>query len=105
MIEWLYNKKDTEGIYNCAAPNAVSNYDFMKLLRQATHYRLGLPAYSWMLEAGALLIGTETELMLKSRWVIPARAIKEGFDFKYKYLKDALTDIVAKSPRRKYHLF
>ena len=105
MIEWLYYKKDADGIYNCAAPNAVSNYDFMKILRQSTHNRFGLPAYSWMLEAGAFLIGTETELMLKSRWVIPARATKEGFDFKYNYLKDALNDIVNTSPRNKYQLF
>lgn len=105
MIEWLYNKKDADVIYNCAAPNAVSNYDFMKILRQVSHHRFGLPAYSWMLEAGAFLIGTETELMLKSRWVIPAKAVKEGFEFKYKYLKNALTDIIAGSLPGKCHLF
>jgi hypothetical protein len=105
MIEWLFEKKDAEGIYNCAAPKAVTNADFMKTIRQAAGHHVGLPAYTWMLEAGAFLIGTETELMLKSRWVVPARAMKEGFDFKYTVLGDALEDIVSHTPRSKYHLF
>lgn len=105
MIEWLFENKSTEGVYNCVAPNAVSNYSFMKTLRQVTGHKFGLPASAWMLEAGALLIGTETELMLKSRWAIPARAMKEGFTFKYPLLKDAFMQIVEDMPRSKYHLF
>lgn len=105
MIEWLFENKRTEGIYNCAAPNAVSNYSFMKTLRQVTGHVVGLPAPVWMLEAGAFVIGTETELMLKSRWVIPARAIQEGFTFRYPLLKEAFNQIVEDLPRKKYHLF
>jgi uncharacterized protein len=105
MIEWLYENKKTEGVYNCVAPNVVSNYSFMKTLRQVTGHKIGLPATTWMLEAGAFLIGTETELMLKSRWVIPARAMQEGFSFKYPILESALKEIVTGLPRKKYHLF
>jgi uncharacterized protein len=105
MIEWLYENKKAEGVYNCVAPNVISNYSFMKTLRQVTGYKIGLPATTWMLEAGAFLIGTETELMLKSRWVIPARAMQEGFSFKYPILESALKDIVTGLPRKKYHLF
>jgi NAD dependent epimerase/dehydratase family enzyme len=105
MTEWLYEKKEAEGIYNCAAPNAVSNYSFMKTLRQVTAHKFGLPATTWMLEAGAFLIRTETELMLKSRWVVPARAIQEGFVFKYPLLENALQQIVKGLPRKSYHLF
>ena len=105
MIEWLFENREVEGIYNCAAPNAVTNSDFMKTMRQATHHHFGLPAYTWMLEAGAFVIGTETELMLKSRWVLPARAMNEGFNFKYKFLEEALEDIVKNTARTKYHLF
>lgn len=103
MIEWLY-ENEKEGIYNCVAPNVVSNYSLMKTLRELTHNKVGLPATSWMLEAGAFLIGTETELILKSRWVIPARAMQEGFVFKYPILKDALKEIVSALPRKQYHL-
>ncbi|MDP4261128.1 MAG: DUF1731 domain-containing protein [Bacteroidota bacterium] len=105
MIEWLFENGKTEGVYNCVAPNVVSNYSFLKTLRQVTGHRIGLPASTWMLEAGALMIGTETELMLKSRWVIPARALQEGFTFKYSLLKDAFEQIIAGLPRNKYHLF
>lgn len=105
MITWLFNNEKAEGIYNCVAPNAVSNYSFMKTLRQVTGHRFGLPAPGWMLEAGAFLIGTETELMLKSRWAIPARAMAEGFVFEYPLLKNAIEEIVLELPRKEYHLF
>jgi uncharacterized protein len=105
MIEWVFENKNADGIYNCVAPNAISNYDFMKTLRQITNHKFGLPAATWMLEMGSFLIGTETELILKSRWVIPTRATREGFEFKYKFVYDALSDIVAKTPRKEYHLF
>ena len=105
MIEWLYENEKSGGIYNCVAPNVISNYSFMKTLRQVTGYKIGLPASTWMLEAGAFLIGTETELMLKSRWVIPARAIQKGFVFKHPILKSALKEIISELPRKNYHLF
>jgi hypothetical protein len=54
---------------------------------------------------GALLIGTETELLLKSRWVLPTRALQEGFVFRYPQLQEAVAAIVAVVPRRSYHLF
>jgi len=77
----------------------------MTTLRRITGNKIGLPAYKWMLEAGSALIGTETELILKSRWVYPARLLQSGFLFKYNALEQALTEIVRQTPRRKYRLF
>lgn len=94
MTEWLYENEKAEGVYNCAAPHPVTNNQFMKTLRQLTGHKIGLPATTWMLEAGTFLIGTETELLLKSRWVLPARAVNEGFVFKYDHLEDALVQII-----------
>jgi NAD dependent epimerase/dehydratase family enzyme len=105
MIEWLWDQKELEGVFNCVAPNAVTNAEFMSSLRKVTGHRIGLPAPVWMLELGAWLIGTETELMLKSRWVIPGRATKEGFRFRYETVEKAFDAIIAGLPRRKYHLF
>jgi NAD dependent epimerase/dehydratase family enzyme len=105
MIEWIFEQENAEGIYNCVAPGAVSNYSFMKNLRQVTGHRIGLPSPSFLLEAGAFMIGTETELMLKSRWVLAARATSEGFEFKYRSLDDALKNIISSLPRNQYHLF
>ncbi|HYF33113.1 MAG TPA: DUF1731 domain-containing protein [Chitinophagaceae bacterium] len=101
MVAWLWENKEAEGIYNCAAPNAVTNVTFMHTLRMLTGRRFGLPAPAWLLEPGAWLIRTETELMLKSRWVVSTRAMQEGFRFKYETIQTALHAILAdKHPQK-----
>jgi uncharacterized protein len=104
-IEWIFDHPDMEGTYNCAAPNPVINSFFMKTLRHITGHKIGLPAYKWMLSIGAMLIGTEKELLLKSRWVIPTKLLQSGFTFKFAKLEDAIKNIVSKTARKKYHLF
>ena len=104
-IEWFFDHPELEGVYNVAAPGPVSNQEFMTTLRTATGHRTGLPAYAWMLRIGAALIGTETELVLKSRWVLPAKLAATGFVFRYPRLDNALKAIIAKMPRRRYRWF
>jgi uncharacterized protein len=101
----MYEHKKMEGTYNCSSPGAVTNKVFMKTLRTVTGYKFGLPAYEWMLKIGAPLIGTEAELVLKSRWVLPAKILQSGFMFKYNSIESAFRDIILKTPRKKYHLF
>ena len=103
-IEWLLDKPDLEGVFNLAAPGPVTNSYFMENLRRLTHHRLGLPAPAWLLRMGALLIGTETELVLKSRWVLPTRLLEAGFRFQYEKVDSALEDIIRRTPRKKYRL-
>ncbi|RYZ31483.1 MAG: TIGR01777 family protein [Sphingobacteriales bacterium] len=91
--EWLLNQT-TEGIYNCTAPQPINNAALMTTIRKAYGIPAGMPAPAWLLEIGARLIGTETELMLKSRWVLPARLQDEGFRFQYPDIKSAVYDIV-----------
>ncbi|MBI2730960.1 MAG: TIGR01777 family protein [Sphingobacteriales bacterium] len=105
MIEWLYEHKELEGTFNCCSPNPVTNKTFMDTLRRVTGNKFGLPAYEWMLRLGAPIIGTEAELVLKSRWVIPTKILETGFEFKYPFLEDALKEIISKVPRMQYHLF
>ena len=105
MVEWVHEHKEIEGVYNCAAPYPVTNDFFMNTLRTVTGHTIGLPAYEWMLNIGALLIGTEKELLLKSRWVVPTKMLETGFAFKYPKLAEALFEIVQKTDRKKYHLF
>lgn len=104
MIAWFFDNPELEGTYNCCSPNPVTNAAFMQTLRKVTGCRLGLPAFTWMLKIGALIIGTEPELVLKSRWVIPTKALQAGFTFQYPYVEGALKDIIDKTPRKKYHL-
>lgn len=104
MIEWIYDNRQIEGTYNCSSPNPVTNEDFMRTLRKATGTVVGLPAFKWMLRVGALIIGTEPELILKSRWVVPTKILETGFQFKYPLLTQALKDIISKVPRKQYQL-
>ena len=67
---------------------------FMRTLRQNMNVSFGLPSPAWLLEMGAVIIKTETELLLKSRRVIPERLLKGGYIFKYSLLNEALKDIV-----------
>lgn len=96
IILFLNEEKELSGVFNCSSPNPVTNREFMSHLRTAMNKKIGLPTPKWMLEAGALFIKTETELVLKSRWVIPKRLEKAGFVFQYDTLEKALRHILAK---------
>lgn len=82
-VEWLMGCEDLDGAVNAAAPHPLPNAEFMRQLRRAAGLPFGLPAPAWCLEFGALLLRTETELLLKSRRVIPGRLIDSGFTFQY----------------------
>ena len=92
-VRWLIDRDDIEGAVNVAAPYPLPNADFMRILREACGIRFGLPARAWMLEIGAIFMRTETELILKSRRVVPARLIEHGFKFKYPAWPDAARDL------------
>lgn len=83
-----------EGSVNLAAPNPVTNAEFMRALREAWGIRLGLPAARWMLEIGAIFLRTETELILKSRRVAPGRLLEAGFKFKFPNWPEAARNLV-----------
>jgi len=82
-IHYLLAHDDLDGAINLASPNPIPNSEFMSALRKAWGTRIGLPATEWMLEFGALFIQTETELILKSRRVIPGRLLTHGFHFDF----------------------
>jgi uncharacterized protein (TIGR01777 family) len=82
-IYWLIAHDELDGPVNLASPGPVPNAEFLRTLRAAWGARLGLPATKWMLEIGALLLRTESELLLKSRRVTPARLLKTGFQFQF----------------------
>ncbi len=94
IVEWLEQKDEATGTYNASAPGPVPNERFMQELRRALNIPAGLPAPAWMIRIGAGLIGTEAELLLKSRWVIPTRLLNEGFAFRYPGIREALADLL-----------
>jgi uncharacterized protein len=82
-IYFLIEHDDIGGAVNLASPIPVPNRDFMAALRSAWGTKIGLPATSWMLEVGAVFLRTETELVVKSRRVVPGRLLQQGFEFTY----------------------
>jgi uncharacterized protein (TIGR01777 family) len=92
-VEWLIARDDLSGPVNLAAPNPLPNREMMRLLREACGAPFGLPATEWMLEVGAFFLRTETELILKSRRVVPGRLLASGFQFKFPKLDEALKDL------------
>jgi uncharacterized protein (TIGR01777 family) len=92
-VRWLIDHHDVEGVVNVAAPHPVPNAEFMRVLREAAGVRFGLPASRWMLELGALFMRTETELILKSRRVVPGRLLDGGFEFKYPHWSGAAREL------------
>ncbi len=87
---------DLEGPVNLASPNPLPNRAFMRDLRAAWGAPFGLPAPSPLLEIGALAMGTETELVIKSRRVVPRRLEEAGFRFSYPSWPEAARDLVAR---------
>ena len=84
------------GVFNCASPNPVKNTALMHTFRKLMKAPIGLPAPKWMLKMGAAVIGTETELILKSRWVVPEKLLGLGYNFTYPTLEKALEEILNK---------
>ena len=94
IITFVQQHNELCGVINTAAPNPVNNKTLMQLLRKNMKAVFGLPAPVWLLKLGAIIIKTETELILKSRWVIPERLSAAGFQFQYPEIDTALKQII-----------
>ncbi len=92
-IGWLIARDDIAGPVNLAAPGPLPYSAFMAALRRAAGVPVGLPATAWMLELGAIAMRTETELILKSRRVVPGRLLDAGFAFDYPTWPEAAQDL------------
>ena len=92
-IDYLIKTEKLSGAVNLSAPEPLPYKDFMRVLREAWGTPLGLPATKWMLELGTFALGTETELVLKSRRVVPGRLLESGFTFSYPQWQDAAQDL------------
>lgn len=95
-IEWLIDSEDISGAVNVAAPGPLPNAQFMRVLQNAWRGRVGVPVSGWVLDLGAWLTGTETELVLKSRRVVPRRLLEDGFTFRYPDWPAAAIDLCAR---------
>jgi uncharacterized protein (TIGR01777 family) len=93
-VEFLIDREDLAGVVNIAAPNPLPNREFMQALRDAWDMPNGVPIPWPLLEIGAFLMRTETELALKSRCVVPGRLLAAGFLFEFRNWSEAADDLV-----------
>ena len=99
-VEFLIEREDLDGPVNIAAPEALPNREFMAALREAAGMPNGIPAPAPLLELGALLLRTETELVLKSRWIAPRKLLESGFEFQFPQWAQAAEDLVEQRKTR-----
>jgi len=95
-IEFLIEHPEMDGAVNLASPHPLPNREFLRLLREAWGIGFGLLTTRWMLEVGTFLLRTESELVLKSRKVIPGRLLVAGFEFSYPTWPEAARELVSR---------
>lgn len=96
-VEWLLAHQEVVGPVNLAAPNPLTNAEMMHVFRELCGMPVGLPASEWMLEVGAFFLRTETELIIKSRRVVPGRLLAGGFVFRFPEFRAAVSDLMARN--------
>jgi hypothetical protein len=105
MVSWIHIEdfcravlflleSDLEGVVNVTAPNPLANRDFTKVLADKMNATIAIPQPTWLLRIGAAIIGTETELLLKSRYVLPERLQQAGFEWKYARVEECFKELV-----------
>jgi NAD dependent epimerase/dehydratase family enzyme len=104
-VSWIHDRDFVRAIFrlieddsfagpvNLASPGPLPYTEFMRALRQAWGTPIGLPATKWMLAIGAFFMRTETELVLKSRRVVPGRLLEAGFEFEFPSWQEAAADL------------
>jgi len=95
-VEWIIEHERLRGPVNLAAPNPEPNAEFVGTIRKVCRMPFGLPASRWMLEIGAFFLRTETELILKSRRVVPTRLLNAGFAFRHPEWPEAARELVGR---------
>jgi uncharacterized protein len=93
---FLLLREELDGVVNLAAPSALPNRDFIAAIHAALDRRLAVPVPAWVLELGAFFRRTETELLLKSRRVVPARLLEAGFRFRHPAWPEAARELTSR---------
>jgi hypothetical protein len=95
-VKWLIAREDLAGAFNLAAPEPLPFREFIGGLRTALGTRLSVPVPNWALEIGTMFLRTESELVLKSRRVVPTRLLQSGFNFRYPQWPAAAAELTAR---------
>ncbi len=92
-IDFIIKSHNLNGPINLSSPNPIKNQELMHALRKRYRVFFGIPLPKLLLSIGAFLIGTEKELLLKSRFVYPEKLLENGFEFKFPFINEAIYDL------------
>lgn len=95
-FEFIISHENIKGAINFSSPNPLPQKEFMSHIRSACGFKISLPITKWMAEIGAVFLRTDTQLVLKSRRVVPKRLLSHGFQFQFPHWPEAVTDIIKK---------
>lgn len=93
-VDHLFEREELDGVVNVTAPHPLTNQSFTEILCRQMGVWIGLPHPRFLLELGAAVIRTETELVLKSRWVLPERLTQSGFKWRYGHWQEAVEELL-----------
>ncbi len=93
-VDHIITNQELKGVINLSAPHPVSNSTLMEQIRELVKSKIGIPMPKFLLELGAIFLRTETELVLKSRFVLPKKLQESGFKFKFNRLYPALQNLI-----------
>ncbi|MGY0063243.1 TIGR01777 family oxidoreductase [Streptomyces sp. LZ34] len=102
-VQFLIEQDDITGPVNLASPAPLPQRAFMNALRKAWGAPVGLPATKWMAEIGAFVLRSDTELLLKSRRVVPGRLLKAEFAFNHAEWPQAAGELVRRVRQKRSH--
>jgi uncharacterized protein len=93
-VEFLVDYEQIDGPVNLAAPSPLPNQEFMAAFRDAWQMPNGIWAPAPVIEIGSFFMRTESELVLKSRRVVPGKLLDAGFEFEFPEWPEAAADLV-----------
>lgn len=94
VIRFLRVHSEIDGVVNVSSPNPSDHRTMMQTLRGSLGVPFDVPAPDRRLELGSAAIRSETELVLKSRWILPERLTEAAYELEYPELRPAVRQIV-----------
>ena len=93
---FVIDHEELAGPINFCSPNPLPQAEFASVLRSVLGVKIGLPALAWMVELGTIAMRTESELVMKSRRVVPRRLLEAGFKFEFPDWRSAAIELAAR---------
>ncbi|AYB45378.1 TIGR01777 family oxidoreductase [Paenibacillus lautus] len=90
LIDYCIRHEDISGAVNAASPHAVTNEEFGRSVSKVYHRPHWLPLPAFMLQA---ILGEMSLILLKGQRILPAKAQRHGFKFRYPEVTAALQQI------------